>query len=113
MRTLSLHWLTGGIPHPSLYANRSFIYFRALSNVQATAAYLSSSNVGDIESVPDSAMINGVGRYVGGPEMAWARINVTQGQRYRFRIVNTSGIAHYRFAIQGHSLTVRTKELHT
>ena len=51
-------------------------------------------------------MINGVGRYVGGPEMSWARINVTQGQRYRFRIVNTSGIAHYRFAIQGHSLTV-------
>jgi len=51
-------------------------------------------------------MINGVGRYVGGPEMSWARLNVTQGQRYRFRIVNTSGIAHYRFAIQGHSLTV-------
>ena len=54
-------------------------------------------------------MINGVGRYVGGPEMSWSRINVTQGQRYRFRIVNTSGIAQYRFAIQGHSLTVRTK----
>jgi len=55
-------------------------------------------------------MINGVGRYVDGPEMAWARINVTQGQRYRFRVVNTSGIAHYRFAIQGHSITVRTKD---
>ncbi len=55
-------------------------------------------------------MINGVGRYVGGPEMSWARINVTQGQRYRFRIVNTSGIAHYRFAIQNHTLTVRTYE---
>jgi len=82
-------------------------------HVQATAAYLSASNVGDIESVPDSAMINGVGRYVGGPEMEWARLNVTQGQRYRFRIVNTSGIAHYRFAIQGHSLTVCTKQLHT
>ena len=54
-------------------------------------------------------MINGVGRYVDGPEMAWSRINVTQGQRYRFRIVNTSGIAQYRFAIQGHSLTVRTE----
>jgi len=55
-------------------------------------------------------MINGVGRYVDGPEMSWARINVTQGQRYRFRVVNTSGIAHYRFAIEGHSLTVRMYE---
>lgn len=58
-------------------------------------------------------MINGVGRYNGGPETPWARINVAQGKRYRFRIVNTSGIARYRFAIQGHSLTVCMKELRT
>ena len=58
-------------------------------------------------------MINGVGRYVGGPEMSWARLNVTQGQRYRFRIVNTSGIANYRFAIQNHTLTVCKKQLCT
>jgi len=56
-------------------------------------------------------MINGVGRYVGGPQLPWARIDVTKGQRYRFRIVNTSGIAHYRFAIQDHSLTVCTNGL--
>jgi iron transport multicopper oxidase len=78
---------------------------------QASAAYRSAANTGDIESVPDSAMINGVGRYVGGPEMSWARINVTHGKRYRLRVVNTSGIAHYRFAIQDHSLTVCTNDI--
>jgi len=58
------------------------------------------------ESVPDSGLINNAGRYVGGPDVPWSRINVVQGKRYRLRIVNTSGIAHFRFAIQGHSLTV-------
>ena len=38
--------------------------------------------------------------------MPWSRINVVKGKRYRLRIVNTSGIARYRFAIQGHSITV-------
>ena len=58
------------------------------------------------ESVPDAGLINNAGRFVGGPPVPWSRINVVHGKRYRLRIVNTSGIARYRFAIQGHSLTV-------
>ncbi|SJL03817.1 related to Laccase-2 [Armillaria ostoyae] len=58
------------------------------------------------EPIPDSGLINGKGRYVGGPTVDWARINVQPGLRYRFRIINTSGYSGYTFSIEGHSLTI-------
>jgi len=70
--------------------------------LQATATYLTSSNTAANESAPDSGLINSAGRYVGGPEVPWSRINVLQGKRYRMRIVKISGDARYRFAISGH-----------
>ncbi|CAA7270037.1 unnamed protein product [Cyclocybe aegerita] len=61
---------------------------------------------GNHEPVPDCGTINGVGRYVGGPAVPRARINVVQGQRYRFRVVNLSAYGQFTFSIEGHSLTV-------
>ncbi|KAJ6526143.1 laccase [Mycena vulgaris] len=58
------------------------------------------------EPVPDSGLINGVGRYVGGPAVPWAVMNVVQGKRYRFRVINISGFAAFTFSIDGHTFEV-------
>ncbi|KAF9482102.1 laccase 16 [Pholiota conissans] len=61
---------------------------------------------GNDEPIPDSGLINGIGRYVGGPQVVRARVNVEQGKRYRFRVVNISAYAAFRFSIEGHDLTI-------
>ncbi|KAG2359512.1 laccase [Suillus spraguei] len=54
----------------------------------------------------DATLINGLGRYVGGPASDLAAINVEQGKRYRFRLVGMSCDANFQFSIDGHSMTV-------
>ncbi|PPQ70228.1 hypothetical protein CVT24_013086 [Panaeolus cyanescens] len=61
---------------------------------------------GGDEPVPDSGLINGAGRYVGGPNAQRARVNVIAGKRYRFRVVNISAYAAFRFSIENHPLTI-------
>ncbi|KAJ6528910.1 Cupredoxin [Mycena capillaripes] len=56
--------------------------------------------------VPSSGLINGIGRYNGGPEVPWAVINVVQGKRYRFRVINQLAYAAYTFSIDGHVFEV-------
>lgn len=56
--------------------------------------------------VPDSGLINGKGRYVGGPTVKRSVINVTKGKRYRLRVINISAIGSYTFSIEGHSMTI-------
>ncbi|KAJ7075747.1 laccase [Mycena belliarum] len=58
------------------------------------------------EPVPDSGLINGVGRYVGGPEVPWAVVNVEAGKRYRLRVINIAAYAGFTFSIDGHSFDV-------
>uniref|UniRef100_UPI00403B38C7 Laccase n=1 Tax=synthetic construct TaxID=32630 RepID=UPI00403B38C7 len=55
---------------------------------------------------PDSTLINGKGRYSGGPTVPLAVINVEQGKRYRFRLVSISCDPNFTFSIDGHNLTV-------
>ncbi|KAI6144387.1 laccase [Pisolithus tinctorius] len=55
---------------------------------------------------PDSSLINGLGRYPGGPASPLAVFNVTQGQRYRFRIIGASCDAWFNFTIDGHDMTI-------
>lgn len=62
-------------------------------------------------SVPDSGLINGKGRYVGGPTVDRAVLNVTPGKRYRFRVINISAIGSYTFSIEGHSLTIIVRNI--
>lgn len=55
---------------------------------------------------PNSALINGAGRYSGGPATTLSSITVESGTRYRFRLVNIACDPNYTFSIDGHSLTV-------
>lgn len=41
-------------------------------------------------STSDSTLINGKGRYAGGPNSELAVVSVQQGKRYRFRLLNLS-----------------------
>ncbi|KAG1811271.1 phenol oxidase [Suillus subaureus] len=56
--------------------------------------------------VAQSILINGLGRYAGGPESELAVINVLPGSRYRLRLVQMSCDSNVQFSIDGHSLTV-------
>ncbi|TRM58139.1 laccase [Schizophyllum amplum] len=57
-------------------------------------------------ATPDSALINGKGRYNGGPLTPLARINVIKGLRYRFRIISISCDPNFTFSIHGHKMTI-------
>ncbi|QRV94974.1 Multicopper oxidase [Ceratobasidium sp. AG-Ba] len=70
------------------------------------AKFLSSTNTALAAPVPDSALINGKGRYVNGTAVPRAVINVTKGKRYRLRVINASAIGSFTFSIEGHPLTV-------
>lgn len=59
-----------------------------------------------LEQVPDAGLINGIGRYNKGPQVVRARVNVQSGKRYRFRVINISAYASFRFSIEGHPLTI-------
>ncbi|KAJ7846619.1 laccase 1, partial [Mycena olivaceomarginata] len=50
-----------------------------------------------------STLINGLGRYAGGPTSQLAVITVVQGLRYRFRLVSTP---NFIFTIDGHTFTI-------
>ncbi|KAG1785906.1 laccase [Suillus plorans] len=54
----------------------------------------------------NSTLINGLGRYAGGPQSDLAVINVTQEKRYRFRLIQMSCDANIKFSIDGHNLTI-------
>jgi len=53
-----------------------------------------------------STLVNGLGRYTGGPKSELAVINVEYGKRYRFRLVGMSCDPNFLFSIDGHNLTV-------
>ncbi|KAF9262014.1 Cu-oxidase-domain-containing protein [Marasmius fiardii PR-910] len=55
---------------------------------------------------PDSTLINGLGRYVGGPPSPLAVVHVDFGKNYRFRLVSLSCDPNHVFSIDGHDLTV-------
>ena len=54
----------------------------------------------------DSTLINGLGRYGGGPLSPLAVVNVEHGKHYRFRIVGASCDPWFNFTIDGHLMTV-------
>ncbi|KAH9959974.1 laccase 3 [Russula dissimulans] len=54
----------------------------------------------------NSTLINGKGRYSGGPSAPLAVVNVLPGSRYRLRLVSISCDPAYDFSIDSHQLTV-------
>ncbi|KAG1826724.1 Cupredoxin [Suillus subaureus] len=59
-----------------------------------------------IGNVTDSVLVDGLGRYAGGPMFDLAVISVEQGKRYHLRLVSTSCDSNFQFSIDGYSLTV-------
>ncbi|KAF9224240.1 laccase [Gyrodon lividus] len=54
----------------------------------------------------NSTLINGRGRYPGGPLQPLTVLNVTQGLRYRFRVIAISCDPSFNFTIDGHRMTI-------
>ncbi|GLB40731.1 putative multicopper oxidase family protein [Lyophyllum shimeji] len=54
----------------------------------------------------NSTLINGKGRYVGGPKVPLAVVNVQRHKRYRIRLLSISCDPFYIFEIDGHRLTL-------
>nr|QMP96875.1 laccase A precursor [Cerrena sp.] len=58
-------------------------------------------------AVPDTTLINGLGRHNNGPlDAELAVISVQAGKRYRFRLISISCDPNYVFSIDGHDMTV-------
>nr|AAD30964.1 laccase 1 precursor [Coprinopsis cinerea]AAR01241.1 laccase 1 [Coprinopsis cinerea]DAA04506.1 TPA_exp: laccase 1 [Coprinopsis cinerea okayama7\ len=55
---------------------------------------------------PDATLINGKGRYVGGPAAELSIVNVEQGKKYRMRLISLSCDPNWQFSIDGHELTI-------
>ncbi|KAK7028954.1 laccase, multicopper oxidase, benzenediol:oxygen oxidorectuctase [Paramarasmius palmivorus] len=55
---------------------------------------------------PDSTLINGLGRWSQGNATELAVITVTQGKRYRMRLINTACDPAYTFSIDNHTMTI-------
>ena len=62
-------------------------------------------NVGAADN-PAAILINGLGRYPGGPDVPLSVITVEQGKRYRFRLINMACRLHILFSITNHNLII-------
>ncbi|RXW15277.1 hypothetical protein EST38_g10573 [Candolleomyces aberdarensis] len=60
----------------------------------------------ELVPTPEATLINGKGRYAGGPTSPLAVITVQRNKRYRFRLVSISCLPNYVFSIDGHSMTI-------
>lgn len=70
------------------------------------AEYKLITNTASAEELPQSGLINGVGRTSTDTQPARPVFTVTPGKRYRYRIINTSAITRFDFQIQGHNMTI-------
>ncbi|KAG6812582.1 Acyl-coenzyme A oxidase 2 [Tricholoma furcatifolium] len=59
-----------------------------------------------IVPIADATLINGKGRYAGGPTSPLAVITVIPHLRYRFRLVSISCDPNFVFSIDGHTMTI-------
>ncbi|KAH9474394.1 Acyl-coenzyme A oxidase 2 [Psilocybe cubensis] len=88
-------------PHRSLYD------FDDESTIITLADwYHTPAPIAGLVPTPDATLINGKGRYAGGPTVPLSVIRVLPGVRYRFRLVSLSCDPNYTFSIDGHSLTI-------
>ena len=55
-------------------------------------------------AVANSTLINGLGRFAGGPSSPLAVVSVIPKKRYRFRLISVSCDPNFIFSIDGHNL---------
>ncbi|KAJ7241454.1 laccase 2 precursor [Mycena rebaudengoi] len=68
--------------------------------------YLSPQSPKQSPNMFNSTLINGLGRYQGGPLTPLAVISVVPQRRYRFRLISMSCDPNWIFSIDGHSMTI-------
>ncbi|EJD05393.1 laccase [Fomitiporia mediterranea MF3/22] len=61
-------------------------------------------NHGNATPIPDSTLINGLGRSSAGGDLAVVRAQ--PGKRHRFRLINTGCFPPYQFSIDNHRMTI-------
>ncbi|KAG5638595.1 hypothetical protein H0H81_011681 [Sphagnurus paluster] len=66
----------------------------------------SAMKKGGLPPRADTTLINGSGRYVGGPMVPLSVINVQRYKRYRFRLIAMACDTAFHFAVDKHSLLV-------
>ncbi|KAG2146337.1 Cupredoxin, partial [Suillus clintonianus] len=59
-----------------------------------------------IGTIGNSTLINGLGRYEGGPASELAVVSLEYGKRYRLRLIAMSCHNNFAFSIDNHNLTV-------
>nr|AFE48786.2 yellow laccase [Stropharia aeruginosa] len=68
--------------------------------------YHTAAPIAGLVPTADATLINGKGRYAGGPTSPLSVIRVLPNKRYRFRLVSISCDPNYTFSIDGHSFTI-------
>ena len=93
---------------PMNHTTKLTFFFSFLESTVLTIAdwYHAVSSKVPIPAVADSTLINGLGRYPGGPASPLAVVNVIRGSRYRMRLVSMACDAFYTFSIDGHNMTI-------
>ncbi|OCH87174.1 laccase 2 [Obba rivulosa] len=89
-------------PHKNLYDVDDESTVITLADWQHVAAPLGPRFPLNISST----LINGLGRFPGGPAHELSVFTVEHGKRYRFRLVSVSCEPNWNFTIDGHNLTV-------
>ncbi|KAJ7051214.1 laccase [Mycena amicta] len=64
-----------------------------------------ASTLGNVPTLI-STLINGLGRFAGGPTSQLSVITVTSGKRYRMRLVSMSCDPNFTFTIDSHTMTI-------
>ncbi|KAF9450464.1 multicopper oxidase [Macrolepiota fuliginosa MF-IS2] len=95
-------------PHNSLYDvdDKSTIVELADWWQNSSLPLMAGYEATGIVPVSDTGLVNGAGRFNGGPEVPWSIINVVQGKRYRLRIINESARNVFTVSIDNHNLTI-------
>ncbi|KAJ7131046.1 Cupredoxin [Mycena epipterygia] len=60
----------------------------------------------DVTPPPASGLVNGVGRYIRGPQIPWSVLVINVVQEKCLRFVDTSGFTAFIVSIDGHSMDI-------
>ncbi|KAJ6603261.1 laccase 2 precursor [Mycena vulgaris] len=98
-------------PHAALYDvddDTTVITLADCSPSPINPAHIDHGPASTLGLVPTliSTLINGLGRYAGGPTSQLTVISVTAGQRYRMRLISMSCDPNFIFTIDGHTMTI-------
>ena len=79
------------------------ISIHCCANIDLTRYHFVSPQAPPVPTA-NSTLINGLGRFAGGPNSPLAVVNVSPGKRYRFRLISISCDPNFVFSIDGHNM---------